>query len=1152
MPDSTYSNELPPLSNENVRILYLIVDAAQNSPDPPLRALFAAYDRVLSDNGIEPDHDQIYFRFLLRMREQDANNGDLLERFKALLARMGIQIEVAPEGEAVEEVARPYEHDDESDDAQDTSPLPDVKPRQAKRPTRRVSFNDSNYENTMRSQLGTDLPTQRSYTQSSVQAGPSQDPKISKTDYQTSGTPQPPGRPRLLQQLPSRRRMKIAEAQGMNTPNQPANRSRSFQENGKTTAVQNRQPSQKHGRSASLSSIDAHGSHRSGYSSDTSRGDQDFEDTGRERPKYIYHPSDTRMLSDAEILQAHSRSVFVRKMLRRWRNTARELHGKYEGMGNEATAFDRNILLRQGFDQWRSTLEDKRQEAETERFFAHLEKRAGKARNLFLLTKAFTHWAQCASEEVVRTSAARRHMLRTRYFNAWKDITVVNELKVRRQGLRKFMSIWRQHTARALNNEELAVAWYEERLVNRIGWHWWRLLLDRIAPELHVRFIKRRFFYKWRALTQERHRREKQAQASYQQSLQRKGLLWWKVRVQKLQHNASVASQAYERTLAIGSLATLRKQVHLVPLVSQTNQKVDSRVAKTALSLWHTRMTRLQQAASISQQRILRNVWTQWNDRLRCNALGRILDDHALMYTMLRWMLAERCALFQRLARINMCRLLFTKWRSKAIDYSSRLESAHRAVQQRRMKRLITSTLMKWRGETRRAQDLEQQALAVSRSRAFEKIFPTWREKLQKVHTLSRMCDSARFYVLAKSSITRWRSATSNMKRMRRREAYSTVRRQSKVNTARRFFRDWQSKASDLRQWQIQADERHRDSLVRVARKKIEGWRSETSRIEQIAMQAQQVRSAKRLALALSEWKSKMQRLEEMEINSKAFRADAVDASAAVVLKKWGWKIFEVRRIEESGKALWARNEERRRRGMLRYWAERALAKRGYNPDTYVEEASRRQDEDRNPDAGVSNLFRSLRLGSSAIHHLQPQPGPLSTSLIDTTGQPVAPLVPASATDHAENWTAFDDDNNLRLSRFMPNPNPDDQPQPHPAQPVATPIPGYLRSPSKRTARSRARFRSAFGSAGPAMTSHTPAGTPRPFTVPPETPVGRGIAETMPAVRGERRGVTPFANKLRGMYSESRIPRLVREEREEGEAGADRKGFEDIPEDGAA
>ncbi|KAL9094188.1 MAG: hypothetical protein Q9165_003603 [Trypethelium subeluteriae] len=1094
MPDSTYSNELPPLSNEDVRILYLIVDAAQNSPAPPLRALFAAYDRVLSDNGIEPDHDQIYFRFLLRMREHDANNGDLLERYKALLARMGIQIEVAAEGEAVEEIARPYEHDDEFGDAQDTSPLPDVQPRQAKRPTRRVSFNDSNYENTLRSQLGTDPPTQRSYTQSSLQPGQSQGPTSSKTDHKTSATSHSPGRPRLLQQLPSRGRMKVPKAQGTDSPHQPGNRSQ----------------------------------------------------TWSDIP--LIHLA---VIKISQILEENVRNTYtIRQTLECC--LMLKYSKRITGMSNEAKAFDRNILLRQGLDQWRSTLEDRRQEAETERFFAHLEKRAGKARNLFLLTKAFTHWAQCASDEVARTSVARRHVLRTKYFNAWKDITAVNELKVRRQGLRKFMSVWRQHTARALNNEDLAVAWYEERLVNRIGWHWWRLLLERIAPELHARFIKRRFFYKWRALTQENHRQEKQAQASYHQSLQRKGLLWWKVRVQKLQHNAFVASQAYDNTLASGSLATIRKQVRLAPLVSQINQRVDSRVAKTALSLWHTRMTRLQQAASVSQQRILRNVWTQWNDRLRCNALGRIMGDHALMRAMLRWMLAERCALFQRLARINMCRSLFTKWKCKAVDYSSRLKSAHREVEQCRMRRLTTSTLMKWRSETRHTRDLEQKALAVVRARAFDQIFPSWRERLQRVHTLSRMCESARFYVLAKSSITHWRSATSDMKRMRRREAYATVRRQSKMNTARRFLRDWRRKASDLRQWQSRAEERHRDSLVHVARKKMEVWRSETSRLGQIAMQAQQVRSAKRLALALSMWKSRMQRLEEMEINSGAFHADAVDASAATVLKKWGWKVFEVRRIEESGKALWARNEERRRRGMLRYWAERAMAKRGYDPHTYLEEASRRQDEGRNPNAAVSNLFQSLHLGSSAILPRRSQPVTLSTSLIDTTGQPVPAHVLPSATNHAENWTAFDDDNALHLSRFKPNPDlndsrPDNHPQPRPAQPAVTPIPGYLRSPSKRTARSRARFRSAFGSAGPVVTSHTPAGTPRPFPVPPETPVGQGIAETTPAVGEERRGVTPFANKLRGMYSQSRIPKLVREEKEEGEVGADRKGFDDIP-----
>ena len=89
-------------------------------------------------------------------------------------------------------------------------------------------------------------------------------------------------------------------------------------------------------------------------------------------------------------------------------------------------------------------MRERRRIAETERFFTHLERRAGRARDLFLMAKSLTHWAYSASKEIQRTSAARRHILRTRYFSAWRDMTAVNELKVRRQLFGKFFSFWQK------------------------------------------------------------------------------------------------------------------------------------------------------------------------------------------------------------------------------------------------------------------------------------------------------------------------------------------------------------------------------------------------------------------------------------------------------------------------------------------------------------------------------------------------------------------------------------------------------------------------------------------------------------------------------------------------------------------------------------
>ncbi|KAK4977335.1 hypothetical protein LTR28_007383, partial [Elasticomyces elasticus] len=101
MPTSSSFDELPPLTNQDVELLYRIVLHASHSTFSQTRALFAAYDTVLAKYGILPEHDSVYFRFLLRMGQGPTtkDNAGLLEKFKDTLGGLGIEIEVREDGE---------------------------------------------------------------------------------------------------------------------------------------------------------------------------------------------------------------------------------------------------------------------------------------------------------------------------------------------------------------------------------------------------------------------------------------------------------------------------------------------------------------------------------------------------------------------------------------------------------------------------------------------------------------------------------------------------------------------------------------------------------------------------------------------------------------------------------------------------------------------------------------------------------------------------------------------------------------------------------------------------------------------------------------------------------------------------------------------
>ncbi|KAG9726903.1 hypothetical protein KCU75_g20134, partial [Aureobasidium melanogenum] len=104
MPDSSAIEELPPLSDQDINILFQIVSDAQQSQNPPFKALFAAYDKVLADHGIAQEHDQRIFRYLLRLGEGRSHNSrSLMYKLRQLLAILDIHIVVQDEQDAAED-----------------------------------------------------------------------------------------------------------------------------------------------------------------------------------------------------------------------------------------------------------------------------------------------------------------------------------------------------------------------------------------------------------------------------------------------------------------------------------------------------------------------------------------------------------------------------------------------------------------------------------------------------------------------------------------------------------------------------------------------------------------------------------------------------------------------------------------------------------------------------------------------------------------------------------------------------------------------------------------------------------------------------------------------------------------------------------------
>lgn len=678
-----------------------------------------------------------------------------------------------------------------------------------------------------------------------------------------------------------------------------------------------------------------------------------------------------------------------------------------EQLGTIAHNHDTETLLRQAIEQWRASLASKRQLVETERFFEILETRAGKARDIFLLTKAFTHWAQSASEEVVRTSAARRHILRTRYFNAWKDITVVNELKVRRQALIKPFNNWKHRTAKVWYETEKAKAFNQSRLIARGYQQWFRHFWEQRSPLWYTSKLKLNVFSNWVGAAQSRSALSIQADELHCLNVCRKMIRSWSQRSQALQQGAKIASDFRFKKTLIAPLEALRTEVILSTPKHNLLQIKDSRITRSALDTWAGKSSLVLRAGEINDLRIMRNAFTMWNDNTRCQELIQRSRDRVVLRILYKWSVAEKFALWKRHQNDQLAMTVLNIWRKRSNDLCADLGHAKYSLQDHKKRQLMSSCLKIWSSQT---QSGISQELRAGRFRARKLAAATlrgWVAKGQHLERMHKWASDARFYIICGGSTKTWQQATASAKRSKRREAYLEMRRKIKMRLARQILQNWKSATSFTSDLHTQAIGFRQRRLIQVGTNLFEDWRSQAVVTTQANASATGIWRDRLLQRCLQVIAERQERLVQVSIGADVFAAETVETIAAGSLRKLNWKLFQIKRQQETAESLELRNRRKHYRNILRYWADKS--------------AQRRRQFDR----------------------------PL---LQDTEPQSVLGNIDDEDDDNEDDQRSIDF--NMTLQGVM-----DDRGMSTTERPISTiATPGYLRTPSRRGAKARTRF----------------------------------------------------------------------------------------------
>ncbi|KAK6000728.1 hypothetical protein QM012_003453 [Aureobasidium pullulans] len=1042
MPDSSAIEELPPLSDQDINILFQIVSDAQQSQHPPFKALFTAYDKIFADHGIAPEHDQRIFRYLLRLGEGRSHSArSLMYKLRSLLAKLDIHIVVQDEQDVAEDV-EVYASPDNAIPTQETGQ------RSATR-SRRASFNDTRLDESWVS--GGRLDAARS----------GHNPHASLDDLSRMRKPSI-NAPPVLNGAPSRGRV--------NAHNQAqTRRSHSLSTQGSTRATR---PSAPEPWPRHRPSIDYQNATTDDETeSDIPSSPPVLPSSHHFAPQYI-EPVEAELTYEAEAFFHTSQIKTARRCLHQLSLESSRL----QHMARIAQNHDQRLLKTQAFSIWAAKLLDKRQAAETEQFFEQYERRATRARDLFLLNKAFTHWAQSTSDEVARTSVARRHILRTRYFNAWRDITAVNNLKCRRLGLRKWFSVWRTNAARKAVDNQRAIAISEENLVWRNWWKWFWAVCERKAPVWHNHRAKQSCLHSLASAVTRLRQHEATASHMRNTNLFKRSfnaLLARQTAIHALQRSAS---ELHRANLVNSCFHHLVQESKLGHASKEVATLVSRRLLTTAVNVWQINTQLSQQATAANRQRILQTAWTNWNDNLRARALVTKIDDRVVLENLYKWVLQSRLALFRRVTDSRLQERALQTLSLRLTEQRFHLEEAAMIFQEHKRRRMLASVMLRFHGISRADEIMERQALEFRNTRVMNAVLPIWMQHTKHVTKLDRWSNDARFYCLASSAIKKWKDATSQAQRNKRRDAYVQIRGRVKLRMVRNCFTVWMKRAAVATQLDATAVEHANNRHINAGTAIFSLWRDKTRQNNQFSLQAEEFSARLLFLRTVAILVSKGQEVLLHHTQALTLRSQTIDLLATGTLKKLKWALFCHRRNLDSAAALEQRNSQQHRRNMLRYWAEQASRRRAARSlplplDSQQDDVPESPTKAPSPATAPrpapislppsSNLFSSLRLPSA-----RKTPAPLSAQ------SRLAPLLDGDeeesdveemdfgATHRAEEWTSFDvlkDVINRSQPQQLVYQSQSQAQQRFDSIVTSTPIPGYMaRTPSKRTQRAKA------------------------------------------------------------------------------------------------
>lgn len=901
----------------------------------PFRAIYAAYESILAQHGMDPNHDRVYLRFLFRLGKKKLPTQSLFESFESLLEELGIELEFTTGEDETRDITRNFDTKKRAGPETDIQSNPTKTPP---KPARRASFHS--YTETPKSGVSRGRARSRDFSFHS----PHLSPTLSHRERPATRAGTRPSE-RTHRQLQALHPPILLSGRGGLTAQDYASRSRDH-EKGNRSQMRHEDSDEVTGPNSTLeapanelhAAITNEGLRIIPLSPEQS--DNQPTSTSAQLPflldqrERLYRPSETQLVRDAETFQHYRYHALTRDIIRKWCSAALQAVNNHKNLESTAIKYDTSILLHQAFEQWQLRFHGRRQIAERKMVLNNLEHQTRRRRDLFLLVKAFTHWAQRTQDEVSRTIAARQHIMRLRYFNAWRILTAVNEKKVRHPALRKFCGVWRQRCTEIQTLAFNVALIYEHNLLKSMYWRWFWTLCGKKAPQWRVVQLKAKYFYPWVERVRQIEQREFQLSASLNERTNQIVFMQWLRKTRLAISYSKIAVSSHDRRLAARSLIEWKLAWLHAPIAREVSNMVDWRIANTAFDALVKRYRSERQAASVNRLRTIRNAWIRWNDRLRWQAVAQKVGERFVHESLYKWVIAARFSQQQRLHERRLKQRVLVQIMRRISNVKAQSQNSCRVVLHERNLKALKFTFEAWTRRLGASRQNDRKALGFYTPRITYEALQLWQTRSDNIQKLYIWVAKSEFYFLATKFLKRWRAALISLKRKKRRDAYAKLRRKLKMDLASEVISRWQSLTVQVLKVDKEAQLIYQNRLLQFGGGLVEIWRTRWLDAVGQNKAADSVYLRKVAERYLRIWQERLFFHQELEQEAERYAELQTRRCAVGWLRKIRVQMIELKGHPHKAASLRALYEKRYLQNLIKRWRSKTAIKRGYpQPD---------------------------------------------------------------------------------------------------------------------------------------------------------------------------------------------------------------------------